>query len=90
MKRTSMIDKHDWRLTGHQANYLHGELLRYAPYRPPRPGWTHDRCEFCWTRFAPQKREGCASEGFHTEDHRWICESCYEDFKVIFDWRLEG
>jgi hypothetical protein len=85
-----MIDKHDWRLAGHQANYLHGELLRYAPYRPPLPGWTHDRCEFCWTPFAPEAGDGCVAEGFYTDDHRWICESCYEDFKVLFDWRLEG
>ena len=25
-----------------------------------------------------------------TTVQRWICESCYEDFKVLFDWRLEG
>jgi len=91
MKRSApMIDKHDWRLAGHQANYLHGELLRYAAYRPHRPGWKHDKCEFCWTRFAPDRGEGFATEGFYTEDRRWICESCYEDFKVLFDWRLEG
>jgi hypothetical protein len=85
-----MIDKGDWRLTGHQANYLHGELLRFSAYRRPRPGWTHDRCEFCWTPFDPERREGCATEGFYTEDRRWICEPCYEDFKVLFDWRLEA
>ena len=51
-----MIEKDDWRLTGHQANYLHGELLRFSAYRRPRPGWTHDRCEFCWTRFDPERR----------------------------------
>lgn len=85
-----MIERDDWRLTGHQANYLHGELLRFSAYRRPRPGWTHDRCEFCWRRFDLEQREGCASEGFYTEDRRWICEPCYEDFKIIFDWRLEA
>ena len=86
-----MADDNDWRLQG-QERYLHGAVLVRRQYRRSRSNldWDHDRCEFCWTRFAPQKREGCASEGFHTEDHRWICESCYEDFKVIFDWRLEG
>jgi len=83
-----MIDKHDWRLAGHQANYLHGELLRYASYRPPRPGWNHDHCEFCWAPFG--SGAGRIAEGFYTEDQRWICESCYEDFKMLFDWRLEG
>ncbi|HYZ88328.1 MAG TPA: hypothetical protein VE620_03425 [Myxococcales bacterium] len=85
-----MIEKGDWRLSGHQANYLHGELLRFSAYRPPRPGWTHDRCEFCWKAFGTQRREDAASEGFYTEDRRWICEPCYEDFKILFDWRLEA
>ncbi|HWE25991.1 MAG TPA: hypothetical protein VG496_18795 [Myxococcales bacterium] len=85
-----MIEKGDWRLSGHQANYLHGELLRFSAYQPPRPGWTHDRCEFCWKKFDSQRRDGYASEGFYTEDRRWICEPCYEDFKILFDWRLEA
>jgi hypothetical protein len=85
-----MIEKNDWRLSGHQANYLHGELLRFSLYRPPRPGWKHDKCEFCWVPFGTERREGFVSEGFYTEDNRWICEPCYEDFKVLFDWRLEG
>jgi hypothetical protein len=85
-----MIEKGDWRLSGHQANYLHGELLRFSAYRRPRPGWKHDCCEFCWKPFDPERREGVASEGFYTEDLRWICEACYEDFKVLFDWRLEA
>ena len=25
-----MIERNDWRLSGLQANYLHGELLRYS------------------------------------------------------------
>jgi len=85
-----MIERNDWRLSGLQANYLHGELLRFSPYRPPRPGWKHDKCEFCWARFAPERREGWVTEGFYTDDQRWICEPCYEDFKVLFDSRLEG
>ncbi len=28
-----MIHKHDWRLTGNQANYLHGELMDPRPVR---------------------------------------------------------
>ena len=85
-----MIEKDDWRLQGHQANYLHGELLRFGVYRPHKPGWTHDKCEFCWKAFGLARRGCSASEGFYTEDRRWICEPCYEDFKVLFDWRLEG
>ena len=35
---------------------------------------------------APQLQKG--DEGYVTPDRRWICESCYEDFKVLFDWQL--
>jgi hypothetical protein len=85
-----MIRKDDFRLSGHQANYLHGELLRFGRYRPPRPGSEHDHCEFCWARFSSSPRQGCVTEGFFTDERRWICEGCYEDFKVMFDWQLEG
>jgi transposase-like protein len=38
---------------------------------------------------APESSEGVRAEGYVTVDQRWICEPCYEDFKVMFDWRLE-
>jgi hypothetical protein len=82
--------KDEWRLSGNQANCLHGEVLRFGPYLPPRPGWKHDRCEFCWARFAAEPGGKAVSEGFSTEDRRWICEGCYEDFKILFDWHLEN
>jgi hypothetical protein len=30
-----------------------------------------------------------AHEGYVTPDRRWICETCYEDFKLMFDFVLE-
>ena len=85
-----MISKDDWRLTGNQANYMHGELLRFGPYKPRKKGFEHDHCEFCFRRFASAERQNFCSEGFFTEDKRWICETCYDDFKVLFDWQIEG
>ncbi|MFL5422515.1 MAG: hypothetical protein ACJ79Y_17260 [Myxococcales bacterium] len=85
-----MISKDDWRLNGNQANYLHGELLRFGPYRPRKQGCEHDHCEFCFRRFSSAGKVNFAWEGFYTEDKRWICEACYDDFKVLFDWALES
>jgi len=85
-----MIAKDDWRLTGHQANYMHGELLRFGRYKPRKKGSEHDHCEFCFRRFCSAARVNFCSEGFYTEDKRWICETCYDDFKVLFDWQIEG
>jgi hypothetical protein len=39
--------------------------------------------------FRSQVVQGAASEGWVTADRRWICESCYEDFKLMFEWMLE-
>ena len=85
-----MISKDDWRLNGHQANYLHGELLRFGAYKPHKQGCEHDHCEFCFRRFSSVGKVNFAAEGFFTEDKRWICEACYDDFKVLFDWSLES
>ena len=82
-----MITQDDWRLQG--QDWLREELLRYEPYTPLRQGSEHDHCEFCWVPFRTREIAGTASEGYVTQDRRWICEACYEDFKLMFDWVLE-
>ena len=42
------------------------------------------------SRFSSVAKVNFAEEGFYTEDKRWICEACYDYFKVLFDWRLES
>jgi hypothetical protein len=78
----------DWRLQG--QDWLREELLRFAPYKPHSSAGERDHCEFCWTPFRSLQGEGVVHEGFVTPDHRWICETCYEDFKLIFDWIVEN
>jgi hypothetical protein len=82
-----IISQDDWRLQG--QDWLREELLRFEAYRPPRAGFEHDHCEFCWAPFRTRAREGAVSEGFVTSDRRWICEICYEDFKLTFEWIIE-
>ena len=88
MKERSVIavEQGDWRLQG--QDWLREELLRFERYVPLRPGSEHDHCEFCWTPFRTRDSEGVANEGYVTHDRRWICEGCYEDFKLTFDWIL--
>jgi len=84
-----MLDREDdWRLQG--QNQLHAEVLHFAPYKPQRRGSEHDCCQFCWKRFKSKPQHNFLHEGFVTRDRRWICENCYEDFKDIFDWRLQS
>jgi hypothetical protein len=82
-----MITQDDWRFQG--QDWLREELLRYQPYAPQRQGSEHDHCEFCWVPFRTGGMAGTAKEGYVTKDRRWICETCYEDFKLTFNWVLE-
>jgi hypothetical protein len=82
-----MTPQDDWRLQG--QDWLREELLRFEAYKTPQSGGEHDHCEFCWTPFRSKPVEGAANEGFVTPDRRWICETCYEDFKLIFEWIIE-
>lgn len=70
----------DWRRQG-QERYLQGMSFRWTAYRPPRPSWDHDHCEFCGAKFMQLPAEGILTEGFASEDgDRWICAPCFHDF----------
>ena len=58
MKERSVIavEQGDWRLQG--QDWLREELLRFERYVPLRSGSEHDHCEFCWTPFRTQARQG--------------------------------
>ncbi len=76
----------DWRLHGQEKYLKHAELCR-SIYEPPSERWDHDHCEFCGEKFAVA--EGDHTEGYSTLDRdHWICEACYIDFKVEFDWKI--
>ncbi len=77
----------DWRLQG-QEKYLHGAVLVKKKYQRYRVGWEHDHCEFCGTKFS--LKEGDLHEGYATQDnYRWICDTCFDDFKKQFEWKVE-
>lgn len=82
-----MSDMTDWRLQG-QETYLKGVALVRRSYTQYREGWDHDHCEFCWATFSEKKED--LNVGYATTDrYRWICENCYEDFKDLFQWRVD-
>ena len=78
----------DWRLNG-QEKYLSGVNLirhRYRRY-PNNPAWDHDHCEFCQETFMVEDAHGALHVGYTTEDdYRWICDSCFGEFKNQFHW----
>jgi phage terminase large subunit-like protein len=81
--------KEDWRLQGQEA-YLTGATLEWRPYTRYSASWEHDHCEFCWAKFAePEPPSDALHEGYTTTDrYRWICATCFGDFKDRFHWQV--
>lgn len=78
----------DWRITN-QMHYLYRERLRLRSYAPSNQLNDHDHCEFCFSKFMLENENRMLEEGYATVDgYRWICKTCYADFKTRFDWQL--
>lgn len=76
----------DWRLTGQEA-FLKGVKLLFKPYPQYSTDCDHDQYEFYSSMFS--LRSGDLSEGYTTENqYRWICTTCFQDFKESFEWKV--
>jgi hypothetical protein len=81
-----MEKEQDWRLTG-QERYLKGKTFVKKRYTAPSPGWDHDHCAFCWTKFMESEQPDAIQEGYGTEDNKhWVCPQCFADFQAEFQW----
>jgi hypothetical protein len=48
----------------------------------------HEHCEFCWEKFSAHP--DTLHEGYATnDDYFWICPTCYQDFREMFQWKTE-
>jgi hypothetical protein len=61
-------DPNDWRLTN-QADYLHGCVWTWKPYKRYRADWEHDHCEFCHAKFMEPGTPDTLHEGYSTQDN---------------------
>ena len=75
----------DWRLQG-QEKYLFGKSFVFKKYADRKTTTDHDHCEFCSDKFSDPISDSLKS-GYATEDdYRWICVTCFSDFKDKFKW----
>lgn len=75
----------DWRLTN-QMDYLYRKKLKKARFSE-FPEKDHEHCSFCWEKFS--HFEDTLDDGYCTLDaYDWICNTCFEDFKVMFEWEV--
>ena len=43
---------------------------------------------FCWDKISEEKED--LNFGYCMEDeHHWVCETCFNDFKDMFKWKVE-
>lgn len=82
----------DWRIMG-QPGYLFRKNLYYKTFIPyfddQHPDHAH--CEFCNNYFSLEKVSDnhYLHEGYYEpESKSWICETCFQDFKEIFQWTV--
>jgi len=75
----------DWRLTN-QMDYLYKKKLEWHLFSD-FPEKDHEHCCFCWEKFG--RGEDMLHAGYCTETTEdWICEECFNDFKLTFDWKV--
>jgi len=76
----------DWRLSGNH-DYLKGKSFKRVSF-PFYSMSDHEHCELCWGKFSNFQED--LHVGYcHIERNQWICETCFEDFKSMFDWTCE-
>jgi len=86
MNSRARVPADDWRRQN-QEQVLLGAQLRRGPWRQYSPSWDHGHCEFCMAKFGAH--DGDLTSGYSTlDDYRWICVTCFEDFREEFGFVL--
>ena len=76
----------DWRIDNAKRTF--GAVLKLTKYTRPSESWDHDHCEGCWEKFMESGPPGPLTEGYVTEDNRWICAECFSELKEKMQWKL--
>ena len=75
----------DWRLNG-QERYLYGVKLKHMNIKDKLNPSDHEHCEFCLEKIS--NYPNTIHDVYCTEDeYHWVCDNCYNDFKMRFNWK---
>lgn len=74
----------DWRLTGQEEYLSNVELKKIdqEEIKNKNDLW-HEHCEFCMESISNKYGQDVYST---TDEYRWICKKCFNDFKEKFKW----
>jgi hypothetical protein len=85
-----MVSADDWRLQGQEKYLKKGEIWYYKNYADRITSTDHDHCEFCGTRFSVTVPDDLKFGYTSDHDYRWLCTECFEDFKEMFQFKVDN
>ena len=72
----------DWRIRN-QKTYLTNRIFSKKSFIASSK-WNHEHCQFCFERFVNGDFAFSCCNGKY-----WVCEKCFNDFKVGFGWKQQ-
>lgn len=78
--------KNDWRNTG-QLEYMLKKKVKHIYFT--HTSEEHKHCRFCWDKIS--SLPDTLHEGYYTTNTQykyWICPSCFDELKDLFEWQL--
>ena len=80
----------DWRLNG-QEEYLYKARLQKKKFESAADSFYHEHCDFCYAKFSNYDEDLHWGYYFDKGNYHdfWICDTCYNDFKVQFEWTVD-
>ena len=76
---------------GGEVSYYSDCVWSFKTWTITREGWDHDHCEFCLIKITDLDISDSLKEGWTNQDEGlWICESCFEDFKDKYQWKVKN
>lgn len=86
----------------HKEKLLRGAAFVRKTYAQSNPEWEHEHCELCGREIVEKGSQWDTAEAAHegystpgppgdpTDDHYWVCPSCFEDLRERLGWTLRG
>ena len=84
--------ENDWRLSTYDGD-LDGAEFALKKF-VSTPTNDHEHCVFCWQKITDLDIEDCEKEGYctmdeQTEQSQWVCKTCFNDFKDMFNFKVK-
>lgn len=85
-----MREENDWRLDiAQEPSFYEKFTWELKKWTQTRSNWDHDHCDFCGTEISNIINDEIQNIGWTNDDeYYWICETCFDDFKDLYQWKI--